>query len=267
MRQDVAHLRQARVHNLTVASRVGEKNALGVDIRPVAQMVGNVLGEHGGKLAAVLFPHGHPAVPHEDAWLEVEQVGAQRRHGGAAAALVQKLQTVDHERGIHIRHQPDALQCDLRRTLALLGHFSRVDHQQSAARAEVARVDHEDVVKVLRSKAGVVERGGKLRADGKENDGIALLRVLPEKAQKLGDVDRGGLGQLPGLCIVAIDAVRIDIHAVGIGLLAQRDTQRNDFDMITLDQLRRKVRRAVACDQDFFAHGSFLPRMNYKDTE
>ena len=84
----------AHLNRFFVTARVRDKNALEVDTGGVAELIGDVLPEHGGKLAAILPADRHFAVTHHNAGLQVQQIGAQCGDGGTATALVQKLQAV-----------------------------------------------------------------------------------------------------------------------------------------------------------------------------
>ena len=218
---------------------MGDEHPVLVDVVPAAQAVVGILQHHLVDGAAIFLAGGHFAVLHFDAGLQLQQVSAEGAEGRAAAALVQIVQTVDDEAGLHLGGQVRAGLLDLLRRLSGGGQLRPVEHQQALAGGEVPGIHHIHLADVRRRDAGVLVGAGKVAADAEVHDAVPLLAPVAELPDVVKHVDGAGPGQLPASVHIVIDGFRRDLHAVAAHLVAAVHRQRGDGNVVLFDQLRR----------------------------
>ena len=116
------------------------------------------------------------------------------------------------------------------------------------ARGEVARIDDIDVVIVRRRKAGVLIAAGKIGGDRDVDHEVRLAGVFGENLYIVRQIDRRRCGKVAARRHMRVDVVRMDVHAVAEGLVAELDVQRHEMDVIFFDLLRAEVAGAVRND-------------------
>ena len=148
------------LHRLRGAAGVGDEHPVLVDVVPTTQPVVGILQHHLVDGAAILLAGGHFAVLHFDAGLQLQQVSAEGAEGRTATALVQIVQPVDDEAGLHLGSQVRAGLLDLLRRLSGGGQLRPVEHQQTLAGGEVPGIHHIHLADVRRRDAGVLVGAG-----------------------------------------------------------------------------------------------------------
>ena len=123
----------------------------------------------------------------------MQKVRAQRRQRRAAAALVEVVQPVDDEAGLHAGDKCFHGLLDGRAALPRLGAFGGFDDHQTHAGGEVARIHGVDARHLARGEAGVLVAGGHLGADGDVDDFAAVRGAAAEKLYVVLHADRRGL--------------------------------------------------------------------------
>ncbi len=78
-----------------------DENTAGIEVAAILQAVGDIGFQAFGERTAVFLRHAHFAVPHLDAGPQLQQIGAQQGHGGAAAALFHVIELFQNEAGVH----------------------------------------------------------------------------------------------------------------------------------------------------------------------
>ena len=229
--------------------------------RLARQPLGDILAVHLLHGAPVLLADHQLAVPYLKAGLQLQHIGAQRRHAAAPAALPHILQRVQHKAGVAEGRQTAQLPGDIRRRHALIPELGALQCQQAAAGGELAAVHHMNLAQLrqlLRRQQGVLAGAGQLRADVDVDDVVPLLQNGGEEAPEILRADRRGLGQGAVLAVAGIEIRRGIAPVVGEGLLAAADGQRHGADLKPLQKLGRQVAGAVICDANRSVHMSIL---------
>ena len=91
----IGNLLYALINDGCVAACVGDEDALGIDVRSIANAICNVLFQRHGKFAAIFLTNDHFAVADHDTRLELQQVSAKRCNCRATATLMEKFEVVD----------------------------------------------------------------------------------------------------------------------------------------------------------------------------
>ena len=236
---------------------IGDKNMTGTD-GFAAEALGDILLIHGLDAAAEFFIYTKLAAAHFQAGLEMQQICPKRRYAGTASALPHKLQRIQHKAGVHFIGERGNVRRNLRGRHPAVAALSRLDHKQTDAGGEHAGIDGIYAAKLLCGDAGRGIRAGQLRTDVKMDDFIAFLQIGTEEIQKSLNRRGRGLRQRTVGAVAAIHVGRGKVQPVVIALLSEQNHKGEDFDVITLDQLRREITGAVGGDDDRFAHDRFL---------
>ena len=182
----------------------------------------------------------------------MQQVRAQRRDAGTAAALPHEVERVQHKAGVHLVGQRAQVLRDFGGAHAAVTALRPLDAKQAHAGREHAAVHDVDTLQLRRRDTGVVAGGGQLRADVEMDDLKALLRQRREEIQKLLDARRGGLGQHAVRMVAGVDISGRKLYAVQIALAVEQDRQRDDPDVKAFQKLRREIAGAVGGNDDGF---------------
>ena len=230
---------------------VGDEDALGVHGVGIAQPVVHILLQAPLIGAAELLAHHHLAAGDLDAGPQLQQVRAQHGHHGAAPALVQVVQPVDDEGGVHLVDEAvDVLEDSLRVALAALDEVHRLAEQERDAAGQVAAV-HAIHRQPLRRPQGVLVAGGEVGAEVEVDDSVGVLEQFLELAPVGLRVHRRGLGQVAARVHMAEDVVRDDVRAVGVVPAAHGHGEGDDGDAVSADVVRGQVAGAVRRDANF----------------
>ena len=203
-------------------------------------------------VAPVLAPHGHGSVAaHHDLGPQLQQVRPQSRHAGAAAALVEIFQGLQHE--AHVQTGAHLLQLigNIPGLHALGSHLRGCHGQLAAAGGEIQAVHREHIVHPLGGDAGILIAGRELIGDIDMDDVVTLARPAAE-AVLVGPHGNGaGLGQGAGLLCVVVQLPGGHIHPVVADPVPQGHFQRQHLQVEALVELRRQVAGGIAGDLDF----------------
>ena len=219
-----------------------------------AEPLGDVLFVNGMDAAAEFFIDHQLAALHLQTGLEVEQVRAQRGHGGAAPALPHKLQRVQNKAGVHLLRQALQVRGDIGGAHPLVAALRALNGQQADAGGEHPAVHHIHPLQLLTYDPGVIEGAGKLGADVQMDDLIALGKNGGEKVLNLLKAGGGGFGKGAVLPVTPVHIGRREVGAVQKAFVAQKDGERQNFYIKTGKQLRRQITGAVCGDHYGFAH-------------
>lgn len=146
---------------------------------------------------------------------------------------------------------------DLRAGKALLGELRRRDDQKALAGAQILRIDHEDVLVLLRRGAGILIAAGEIRADGDLHHRVILVCVAREHLAVLVLADRRRAAKVSAAVHVGKNVGGRDVYTIVEVLAVLDDAQRRDGNIIALEQRGRQVARAVG--NNLHSHRSFLP--------
>ena len=246
-----------RGHDVRVRRRVGDERELRRDVLAPVKALFYILADALFKRAAVLLAHGHLAVSHLDAGLQVQKIRAQRGHSRAAAALSHVVEALDQKARLDLRRERAHALGDLRAGKALLGELRRRDDQEALAGAQILRIDHKDVRILLRRGAGILIAAGEIRADGDLHHRVILVRVAREHLAVLVLADRRRAAKVSAAVHVGKNVGGRDVHTIVEVLAVLDDAQRRDGNIIALEQRGRQVARAVG--NNLHSHRSFLP--------
>ena len=246
-----------RGHDVRVRRRVGDERELRRDVLAPVKALFYILADALFKRAAVLLAHGHLAVSHLDAGLQVQKIRAQRGHSRAAAALSHVVEALDQKARLDLRRERAHALGDLRAGKALLGELRRRDDQKALAGAQILRIDHEDVLVLLRRGAGILIAAGEIRADGDLHHRVILVCVAREHLAVLVLADRRRAAKVSAAVHVGKNVGGRDVYTIVEVLAVLDDAQRRDGNIIALEQRGRQVARAVG--NNLHSHRSFLP--------
>ena len=140
---------------------------------------------------------------------------------------------------------------------AVLGELRRRDDQKALAGAQILRIDHKDVLVLLRRGAGILIAAGEIRADGDLHHRVILVRVAREHLAVLVLADRRRAAKVSAAVHVGKNVGGRDVHTIVEVLAVLDDAQRRDGNIIALEQRGRQVARAVG--NNLHSHRSFLP--------
>ena len=242
-----------------------DEDAPQLQIAARADLVGDVLHQTFFKAAAVLFADAHFAVLDLDARAELQKIRAEQRHGRAAAAHFHVVQPVKNEAGLHAAGQLLQSRDDLVRRHAGAGHSLGFEHDEAVAGGEISRVDNVDVVKIRRRELCVLIAAGEIEGNTDVNDKVILRGKLREHADIVRQVDRSRLRQTAARGDMRIDVVRADVHAVAQRFAVHVDVERQQADVVPLQQLGAEITGRVRRDLISHREPSFFSPASVRD--
>ena len=238
------------------------------DERPVLQHflarqpLGNILAVDLVHGAAVLLADHQLALPHFKARLQLEHIGAQRRHAAAAPAFPHIFQRVQHKAGVAEGRQPAQLPRDVFGSHALIPELGALQRQQAAAGGELAAVHHMDALLCPQLGHGhqrILAGAGEVGADVDVDYVKALGKNFFKKSAKLLGADRRRLGEDTLLAVLGVEIRRGVAAVVGENPLPALDGQGYGADAEALQQRRRQVAGAVVCNANGSVHVATPP--------
>ena len=137
---------------------------------------------------------------------------------------------------------------DLVRRHAGAGHPLGFEHDEAVAGGEISRVDNVDVVKIRRRELCVLIAAGEIEGNTDVNDKVILRGELREHADIVRQVDRSRLRQTAARGDMRIDVVRADVHAVAQRFAVHVDVERQQADVVPLQQLGAEITGRVRRD-------------------
>ena len=251
-RLDFRHLFRGKAAGLC------DEDPVGIDIIVTLQPLLHILQQALLIGAAVLLAHAHLAVLYLNAGPQGQHIGAQRRHTGAAAALVQIIQPLHQEADVQLFPAPLHGLLDLPGgQLALPGQLRRLQHQQTDAGGEVAAVHRVHIAHLRRRDAGVLIAGGHILRDVEMHHCVTSFQLLAEECFIVihGHRRRGAHAAAFGYMVV--DLVGCDVHTVYQRFAVPNDIQRRNADLIALYQLRGQIAGTVC--GNFNIHRIYVP--------
>ena len=208
-------------------------------------------------MAPVFFTHAHLAVPQLNAGLQVQQVGAQSGHGGAAAALYHIVQTVQYKAGFHLfgvfvqgRHH-------IVQILHGTAQLQSLQNQQALAAAQVPGVNHPHIGEILGGDKGVLVAGREAGAQVDVNVALAAVRVFPEQLLINRNASGGGGAQTAAVGYVPENIRWGNGHIVQVFPVLLHHNQGHQIDIVLFQQLPGQVAGAVGSDFDVHWAGPF----------
>ena len=244
---------------------MGDEDAGQIQIFRVSQPVPDVLVNAFFKRTPIFLSYLHFPIYHFDAGAQVQEVGAQSHHAGAAAALFHIIQPTEDETGVHLGGEIVKLGHNILDIHAGFRQFSSPQHHVAVAGREVAGIHYIYIVKFLRCQNGVLITGGKLRADIDMDDRVIFLAERSEAVAVIGKIkSRCGADITAGI-YMGIDIVGGDFHAVPQELITHGNAQGEQLDIMLLQLLCRQVAGAVRCNLNIhilhpFIYGWWLHR-------
>ena len=201
-------------------------------------------------MAPVFFAHAHFPVPQLDAGLQVQQVGAQRGHGGAAAALYHIVQTVQHKAGFHLFGVLVQSRHHIVQILHGTAQLQSLQNHQTLAAAQVPGVNYPHIWEILGGNKGILVAGGEAGTQADVDVAVAAVRVFPEQLLIDGNTSGGGGAETAAVGNVPENFRRGDGHIVQVLLVLLHHNQGNQINMVLFQQLPGQVAGAVGSDFD-----------------
>ena len=176
--------------------------------------------------------------------------------GGAAAAGVKEVQSVQNEAGGVLQGEGLHLRLDGLGVHALLGPLGGFTDQQADAGGEAPRVDHIHAGDLLGSHDGVLVGHGQAGAQGDVDHVVPLIGEALEELLVFAHAHRAGLGKGARFLPILIDHVVGDVDAVQILPVVHGHVQRREGHVVPFLEHGADIAGGVRGDLDWSCHGS-----------
>ena len=226
-----------RIYHALLAGGVRDEGEVFRDVFAPVEALLDILTDTLFERAAILFANAHLPLAHFDTGLEVQEVRAERSHSGAAPALSHVVEPLNEEACLHLRRKRAHALGDLAAGKPLRGELCRRHDQKSLPAAQVFRIDHIDIVELLRGKAGVLIAAGEIRADGDLHHRVVFLRIAREHFAVFVLADCRRAAKAPAAVHMGKNIRRRDVHTVLKFFSVLDDAQRRNGNIVAFEQL------------------------------